>query len=638
MAPLSHYPLSPTGPIIPTKGALFGAYVPVEDHNGPDRQTALLNFEALVGRKLDLDKEAYAWDTPFPGDTEAWSRDQGRTLVFDWESVKEDGTLLMWSDIAAGVYDADIDAKAESIKAFGAPAFMIFNHEPEGGVPFQGTAQDFINAYRHVHDRLQADGVTNLSYVLDLLAWTFKLGNQDQYWPGGRYVDLMGADGYNWYGCPWRHDPWTSFSDVFIDFYNDGLTRGKSMMLGEWASTEDYSTPGRKAQWFTDASATLKTWPEVKALAYYENGPPAHSCEWWVDTSDSALASFSAIGADPYFNPPPPLVSVTSGPPDPDNSSTATFAFTVSEPSLTVCALDSGDAVPCKSGYTLTGLVDGAHTLRITATDGQGFTGYTTYDWSVDTVPPVLTIASGPPTYTKLTSATFNLVSTEPPPYGYFTCQLDGGAPVDCGSWITYEGLTDGLHTFLGQAFDGAGNASDPVAWPFTVDTVPPTVAIVSGPPPLSNTRSATFTFSSNELGATYKCSLDGGSYVGCQNPKTFNSLQDGQHTVGVEAVDLAGNLSSPATWSWTIDATAPVTTITSGPSDGTQTRVTFTFTASESPVTFTCSLDGSLGTICISPTTYRNIQVGNHTFTVYATDLAGNVGNTAAWRWTRTG
>ena len=37
MAPLSHYPLSPTGPIIPTKGALFGAYVPVEDHNGPDR-------------------------------------------------------------------------------------------------------------------------------------------------------------------------------------------------------------------------------------------------------------------------------------------------------------------------------------------------------------------------------------------------------------------------------------------------------------------------------------------------------------------------------------------------------------------------------------------------------------------------
>src|SRR5439155_7070752 len=135
-------------------------------------------------------------------------------------------------------------------------------------------------------------------------------------------------------------------------------------------------------------------------------------------------------------------------------------------------------ATKCTSPYTLTGLSDGTHSLVITATDHQGYTGYTTYDWSIDTVAPVLTIASGPPSYTDLTSATFNLMSTEPPPYGSFTCQLDGGPTEDCGAWSTYTDLTDGLHTFVGVAVDGAGNRSDPVSWPFTVDTIPPTVSI----------------------------------------------------------------------------------------------------------------------------------------------------------------
>jgi hypothetical protein len=87
-----------------------------------------------------------------------------------------------------------------------------------------------------------------------------------------------------------------------------------------------------------------------------------------------------------------------------------------------------------------------------------------------------------------------------------------------------------------------------------------------------------------------------------------------------------------------TVDTTPPQTTITSGPaSSTTATGATFAFSASE-PATFACSLDGAAATACTSPITYNGLAVGAHTFSVRATDLAGNADSTpAAWAWSVT-
>jgi hypothetical protein len=85
-------------------------------------------------------------------------------------------------------------------------------------------------------------------------------------------------------------------------------------------------------------------------------------------------------------------------------------------------------------------------------------------------------------------------------------------------------------------------------------------------------------------------------------------------------------------------DVVAPTTTILTGPTDPSNAaNPTFTFSADESPVTFRCSLDGAPATVCSSPTTV-NVANGPHTFTVFATDPAGNVGNTASFSWTAAG
>jgi hypothetical protein len=62
----------------------------------------------------------------------------------------------------------------------------------------------------------------------------------------------------------------------------------------------------------------------------------------------------------------------------------------------------------------------------------------------------------------------------------------------------------------------------------------------------------------------------------------------------------------------------------------------TFRFSADEDGVTFTCQLDAGAETECTSPKTYSGVALGDHTFTVFGTDPAGNDGKTDTWRWTR--
>jgi glucose/arabinose dehydrogenase/PKD repeat protein len=108
---------------------------------------------------------------------------------------------------------------------------------------------------------------------------------------------------------------------------------------------------------------------------------------------------------------------------------------------------------------------------------------------------------------------------------------------------------------------------------------------------------------------------------------------------------DLAGNpLETDKTWSFgtaasppPLDTTPPETTIDSGPS-GTvgSSSASFAFSSSEANSTFECKLDGASFGSCTSPRSYTSLSDGSHTFSVRATDTAGNVDGTPATRtWT---
>lgn len=103
-------------------------------------------------------------------------------------------------------------------------------------------------------------------------------------------------------------------------------------------------------------------------------------------------------------------------------------------------------------------------------------------------------------------------------------------------------------------------------------DTTLPDTGITSQPPELANSRTASFGFTvpvalSEDISqVTYECRLleMDQTFTGCTSPKTYSGLNDGPHTFYVRAIDKVGNIdTTPASYTWTIDSTPPVTTAT---------------------------------------------------------------------------
>jgi hypothetical protein len=279
---------------------------------------------------------------------------------------------------------------------------------------------------------------------------------------------------------------------------------------------------------------------------------------------------------------------------------------------------------------------DGSYTVRVRAVDNAGnVQTASSRTFSFDAHAPETSITSGPADPANSSSPSFAFSSDEAG--STFECRLDGGAWAACSSPKSYSGLTAGSHSFSVRATDAAGNVdATPATRTWTIDLTAPDTTITSGPANPTSATSATFDFAS-EPGATFQCQLDGGGYAACTSPKSYSGLGAGSHTFAVRAVDAAGNVdATPASRSWTIDLTAPDTTITSGPADPTSaTSATFGFT-SEAGATFECQLDGGSWTACSSPKSYSGLAEGTHSFQVRAIDTAGNVDATPASRtWT---
>ncbi len=227
-----------------------------------------------------------------------------------------------------------------------------------------------------------------------------------------------------------------------------------------------------------------------------------------------------------------PDTTINSGPANPSNSTSATFIFTATEANSTfACSLDGAAFTACTSPKTYVGLIDGAHSFQVRATDLFGNTDATPagFNWTIDIIPPETTITVAPAATTTSTSAGFEFTATEP---ATFACSLNGAAFSNCATPQNYTGLAIGPHTFLVRAIDAAGNFdTTPAGHSWTInalDVTPPDTTITSAPPALTNNTSATFEFSSTEANSNFRCSLDGAPTSSCTTPHSYAGLTSG--------------------------------------------------------------------------------------------------------------
>ncbi|MCX6387396.1 MAG: hypothetical protein NTX07_01540, partial [Solirubrobacterales bacterium] len=198
------------------------------------------------------------------------------------------------------------------------------------------------------------------------------------------------------------------------------------------------------------------------------------------------------------------------------------------------------------------------------------------------------------------------------------------------------------MHNFAVTATDPAGNTSAPATAAWTVDTAAPDKPTLGGSPDpnspgvLTNSRRAEISYIA-EPGATVTCSVDEAEYVSCGgSPKVMTGLGDGDHSLSVVATDASGKSSSPATATWTVDATAPAKPILSGtPAIWTGSGSASIGFIGDPEVAFVCSLDGEDFDTCgSSPKVLSGLADGHHALRVIAVDPAGNSSATATAGW----
>lgn len=248
-----------------------------------------------------------------------------------------------------------------------------------------------------------------------------------------------------------------------------------------------------------------------------------------------------------------PDTMIDSGPSGATPNASASFSFSSDDSeAIFECRLEPGDFAPCTAPASYSDLPEGPHTFEVRAVNGPDNADLSpaSRTFTVDTIPPSLEITGRPPAVSPSRTALFSFAAAG---HTSISCRLDDAAFEPCVSPVQYTDLEGGAHRVVVRASDEAGNLTTRVAnW--RVDRSPPATSIRSGPRRKTTDRTPTFSFSSNELGSTFECKLDGGRFKRCRSPLTTGRLRLGRHSFFVRAIDLAGNRdSTPAARRFTI-------------------------------------------------------------------------------------
>ncbi len=175
-----------------------------------------------------------------------------------------------------------------------------------------------------------------------------------------------------------------------------------------------------------------------------------------------------------------------------------------------------------------------------------------------DSVPPQVSVTSGPTGTTTDTAPTFAFNATDAVGPITFRCSIDTGTPSfrACSgpgnSDTPSSPLAAGAHTFRVEATDGAGNSAVATR-SFTVQIPQPPTApdttITKGPKKKTTKRRPKFKFTSTQAGSTFQCKVDRAKFAPCTSPfRPPKKLKPGKHTLKVKAVGPTGVAdSSPA-------------------------------------------------------------------------------------------
>ena len=209
-------------------------------------------------------------------------------------------------------------------------------------------------------------------------------------------------------------------------------------------------------------------------------------------TNLGASASFAWTVDNSLADTTPPETTITSKPPDPSASASASFAYASNEAGSSFeCSLDGAPFSACAAaGISYAGLASGPHSFQVRAIDPSA--------------------------------------NPDPTPAGYsFSVAVAAAGPSSADP--------------------------SPPSTPPAQAAAPPQTTLAAKPSARSRDRTPTFRFRSDVAGATFECAVDKQPFRPCRSPFTTKPLKPGLHTVAVRAKASGLADASPAKFSFRI-------------------------------------------------------------------------------------
>ncbi len=283
-----------------------GCYFGIFREGSPSNMGNVDQIEEKLGKKFSMVMWYQDWDCKFPKAEIEKIHKRGAVPHIVWEPwywANRDKNLM--DDIISGKQDAYIKSWAKGIKESNGTVFIRYAHEfnidgyPWGIVHNGKNPKKYIDAYRHVYDIFTKEGAKNAKFVWCPMAqsWPQEPWNDmNLAYPGDKYVDWIGLDGYNW-GTSQDWSSWQSFTELFRDVAREMWRKypTKPIMVAEFASA---TKGGDKAKWIKDLTNELKKMPYIKAVLWFDE---KKETDWRIESTSSTLAGFKTMIKDPYF-------------------------------------------------------------------------------------------------------------------------------------------------------------------------------------------------------------------------------------------------------------------------------------------------------------------------------------------------
>lgn len=287
-----------------------------DDENRELNPEKLKELENKIDKKVAIAHLFRGWhhleEASLSADLNTLSDNGWRPMIsanpYFFDSCTAPKGMTLYKAIWLGNCDQFLRRAAKNLKTVKEPFFFRFAWEMnvnsmEWSIQRTGSYnEEYINAWKRVHDIFKEEGVTNAIWVFSPQVDTPTTMDIAKLYPGDEYVDWVALDGYNW-GKTRSWSSWQSFKDVFFNSYQKlhALAPSKPFMIAEVNSVE---IGGDRASWYKDMlmNEIPNDFPDIKAIVFFnEDKTKQEGINWLIDSSSNSLDSFREAIQNPIY-------------------------------------------------------------------------------------------------------------------------------------------------------------------------------------------------------------------------------------------------------------------------------------------------------------------------------------------------